>query len=346
MTATREQAPRYDPGTGISPGPSPDYDTSLDPPETTPDSLPASHSMSRALPPTELRRIFRHSGWHAARAALRDAMLAGQLPIRRIARFASCGASAWILQSTEEPGLMKCVPDFCHDRWCIPCAKARAARITANLFPHLEDQLLRLVTLTLRAEKTGLKSRMDRLLKCFARLRARTFWKSKVTAGIGFLEITRGRSGDHWHTHLHLIIRSAYIEQAALSDAWLNITGDSPIVDIRKVWNIAHVAKYVTKYVTKPLDAATMKQPALIAEAIEALRGRKLIYAFGQWSRLKLLKRPDETEWTVYASLNELEYRAANGDDFALSVLLYILHYEQVQDGTPFRLELEPEQPP
>lgn len=338
MPVSLESNGRYLPGTDLRPARPPDRDTSLDPPETTPESLPASHSMSRALPLTELRRVFRHSGWHAARKALHEAMLHANLPMRRVARFASCGASAWILQSTEDPGLLRVIPDFCHDRWCIPCARTRSARIVSNLMEHVDGQLLRLLTLTLRADPSALRSRVDRLLKAFGRLRSRRFWRDRVSAGVGFLEITRGRSGDHWHAHLHVIVKSAYIDQRALSDAWVQVTGDSPIVDIRKVWNPGHVAKYVSKYVTKPLDAATLKSPQLIREAIEALRGRKLIYAFGAWARLKLLKLPTDTGWTMYASLDELEFRAAHGDDYALAILCYVLVHEQACDGEPFSL--------
>lgn len=346
MTEHAEGTSRFLPGTGLSLGRSPDPEPSLDLPETTVEPFPASHSISRVLPPAELRRTFRHSGWHAARQAVRDAMLAANLPLRRVGRFASCGASAWVLQSTEEAGLLRLVPDFCHDRWCIPCARARSTRIVANLLPHVDGQLLRFVTLTLKADNEGLRSRVDRLLKCFRRLRSRQLWRESVRAGVGFLEITRGRSGDHWHAHLHVLVRSTFIPQQALSDAWLNITGDSPIVDIRKVWSTGQVANYVAKYVTKPLDNATLKKPEFLVEALEALRGRKLLYAFGEWAKLKLLKLPCDTGWTLYASIDELEFRAAHGDDYALTVLTYVLVYEQAVDGAPFSIELTEDLPP
>jgi REP element-mobilizing transposase RayT len=53
--------------------------------------------------------------------------------------------------------------------------------------------------------------------------------------------------------HLHMVIDTGYIPQKLLSDLWLQITGDSKIVDIREVHlsDSANVASYMAKYITK-----------------------------------------------------------------------------------------------
>lgn len=54
--------------------------------------------------------------------------------------------------------------------------------------------------------------------------------------------------------HIHLVINSEFIPQRELSNIWKTVTGDSFIVDIRKVnmgRNPKAVAAYITKYLAK-----------------------------------------------------------------------------------------------
>lgn len=55
--------------------------------------------------------------------------------------------------------------------------------------------------------------------------------------------------------HIHMVIDSEYIPQYELSTMWKGITGDSWIVDIRKIKipreNAQRAIKYITKYLTK-----------------------------------------------------------------------------------------------
>lgn len=50
--------------------------------------------------------------------------------------------------------------------------------------------------------------------------------------------------------HLHILARCPYIPQRWLSDRMREYC-DSPIVDIRKIWNRRHASRYVAKYVSK-----------------------------------------------------------------------------------------------
>jgi hypothetical protein len=211
---------------------------------------------------------------------------------------------------------------------------------------HLQDRQARFVTLTLRASPDPLQARVDRLLKAFSKLRRRVLWKERVEGGAAFLEITRGAAGTHWHVHLHVIMEGRWIDKPDLAETWLQITGDSYVVDIGLIRDKRDVGYYVTKYSTKPLDSKLQREPVHLIEAINALRGRKLLYAFGTWARWQLLTHPSDEAWTLYGHVNELLYRAANGDELADLVLLMLQHSPDIFAGDTFCIDLQPEPPP
>lgn len=53
--------------------------------------------------------------------------------------------------------------------------------------------------------------------------------------------------------HLHIIVDADYIPQSVLSSLWLQITGNSKVVDIRQVNldDISQVDSYLAKYISK-----------------------------------------------------------------------------------------------
>lgn len=289
---------------------------------------------------------FRHRSWHQRRLRVATALAVANVSRHRYRSFISCGCQAWVLRSALNPADFKVVPDFCHDRWCVPCSHGRATRITANLLEKLQDRQTRFITLTLKSDQDPLRARIDRLLAAFAKLRRRAFWKDRVVGGAGFLEITRGKRHTHWHPHLHLIVEGAYVPKEQLVQTWLEITGDSYVVDIQFIRDPRIVGSYVTKYASKPLAPQLLREPAALVEAIQALRGRKLLYAFGTWATWKLLATPTQEAWTLFGHVNELLYREMNGDELAHLVLLLLQHSPDVFDGHVFTLDLQPEPPP
>lgn len=52
------------------------------------------------------------------------------------------------------------------------------------------------------------------------------------------------------YPHYHLIIRSDYISHHLIKHAWADLTG-ATIVDVRKLHNSTHAARYTTKYLCK-----------------------------------------------------------------------------------------------
>lgn len=294
--------------------------TSLDPPETnvTP---PSSFSLEES---------FRHSGWADQRRRIRTAFRSiDDFPTARLARFNGCGGNAWIMRFGPCGSNFRVKCDRCHDRFCVPCAAARGATMRAQLMAHSEGRTLKMLTLTLRGTGQPLAELLDRINKHFRAFRALPLWKSKVRGGVGIIEAKIGKGGERWHVHLHCLIEAGYVDQKLLSQAWLAVTGDSFVVDIRPVQGAEKGIRYVTKYLSKPFDSTVINKPAFLLEAVKSLRGRRMAATFGSWRGLKLSEHPtpeEESEfataiWEPIAPLGELLQRASAGDSYARFVL-------------------------
>jgi hypothetical protein len=93
------------------------------------------------------------------------------------------------------------------------------------------------------------------------------------------VEVKLGRDG-RWHVHHHVLMNAEYIDKQILSRRWLDITGDSSIVDLRRV-DPAKGSGYVTKYVAKPADQSITTSPDHFDEMIVSMKGARLFNAFG-----------------------------------------------------------------
>jgi hypothetical protein len=117
----------------------------------------------------------------------------------------------------------------------------------------------------------------------------------KVAGGVTSYEFTK--KGDNgWHPHIHaLVLLDDFIDQAKLSQEWQAITGDSFIVDVRRVkpkleaggLDIASGLLEVFKYALKFHDM-TLEDTW---HAYNVLRTRRLIDSFGV---LRGLTVPDD----------------------------------------------------
>ena len=126
-------------------------------------------------------------------------------------------------------------------------------------------------------------------------LRADHRWKAHVAGGIQALEITYNRKTDLWHVHTHIIVTGSYLPQPQLKAAWKLATGDSDIVDIRAVNDRSKAARYVARYVSKPLDVDTWP-PHRIREYAEAMKGRRLLQPFGCAFKQDIDRDDDDAE--------------------------------------------------
>lgn len=238
---------------------------------------------------------------------------------RRLLRFAECGSRSIVLQHAEDPTRYKIACVRCHDRFCLPCMQDRARLIVANLKAQLPYEKTRFMTLTLKHSNAPLADQLDRLAESFTALRRWTFWKDLVTGGIAFTEYKLSKSDACWHPHLHILLRGEYIPAKLVSDAWLQITGDSTNVSISLVKSSEHLYSYLTKYVTKGWDAAMYRNPGRLREAVTAVHGRKLLISFGAFAHLSLLKPPNSETWNELGTLHEIVTLTTQGVPWAES---------------------------
>lgn len=310
--------------TTIWPDPDANPPASLDPPETTvePDAAALAADTYRIPHPDDLlRETWRHRGWLRLRRRIHAALIASvkASPIllydpegyiightapdnpppssNRLNAFRTCGTECVVQQHRDNPDRLRILPLRCHDRFCLPCARARAASICARLAERLPNHPIRMITLTQRAKPETLTASLDRLYRSFRRLRASNLWRSSVKGGVAFTEITRNAETRAWHVHVHVLCEGAYIPQPSLSAAWLTATGDSNIVDIRLARQTRQALTYVTKYVTKPIHASVLTHHPSLVEYITAMQGRRTIIALGSWVSWRLTRQETTGDW-------------------------------------------------
>jgi hypothetical protein len=317
-----------------------EYSTSLDTLEFPVSPRPADASSAENREGKPLPQPFKHRGWAAYRDRIYRAIQQTEVTDSRSRRFAGCGAHVWVLMSRDDADVFKVVLGCCHDRFCLPCSRARAATIRANLCEHTEGMKLRFLTLTLAHTDQPLGAQLDRLFAAFKRLRSKALWKERVRGGVAFLEVKRSERTGRWHPHFHVLLDSDFLPQATISALWLDVTGDSRIVDIRLVRGQHDVANYVTKYVTKPIQAATVRDREGLIEAVKALSGRRMFIAFGTWRTWKLTQTADPSKWHLYAHESEIFERAHDGDPLAMAIVERITAFLYGDDDAEFRIPI------
>ena len=139
-------------------------------------------------------------------------------------------------------------PISCHDvLFCQGCAR-REAKSTLKRYwprilwlvrhdprePRVSGKLLTLTLKNVEATMPDLSAGLRKITKSWTRLRHRKFMAT-IRGGLKRVELTYNAKADTFHLHLHVLIRAPYLPQQRISRAWREITGDSYIVDIRKV---------------------------------------------------------------------------------------------------------------
>lgn len=306
----------------------------LDPPETkspTPDLL-ADEAASlltglHATPGQDrltLGQVFRHSGWARDRRRVYEALRDTHQSIARILAFEDCGAQAYVLKSSDDPPRYRVAGSACHDRFCRPCANARARGIALNVSEKLGKHPVRFLTLTIAGTGLPLAERLNHITRSFTALRRTAFWRANVTGGIAFMEIKWSVATQRWHPHFHCLIEGRYLPKRAISYEWQKVTGDSKIVRILRVPDVARVIGYITRYAGKTADHTFIRHPDLLSEAVRALLGRRLCTTFGRWRGVALTGHPSEEAWENVGTVDDVARLAAAGDLPSLNALAQI----------------------
>lgn len=169
----------------------------------------------------------------------------------------------------------------CKHRMCPTCSRARSREASESVRGRVKlMNSPRFMTLTLKATEAPLVDQVDQLLSCFRQLRRLKIWKDLVVGGIATIECTWNAKTERWHPHIHAIVDGRYFPQPQLKSAWLKVTGDSSIVDVRKVNDATQAARYVASYMCKHGAVATWPR-ACIQEFTEAMHGRRMLQTFG-----------------------------------------------------------------
>ena len=169
----------------------------------------------------------------------------------------------------------------CRDRLCPLCAGRRsgeASKLAGKALKAMNSP--RFLTLTVRSTPVPLADQLRVLIEAWKNFRRSKEWKEHVTGGIYAVQITRGKPGEGWHPHLHILIDGKFWDQRSLSLAWSKCNGGSPICDIRAVHDREATVNYVTRYITRPNDIASW-EPGEIEEYARATRGLRFFQTFG-----------------------------------------------------------------
>jgi len=137
----------------------------------------------------------------------------------------------------------------CHSRFkCVcPSCSQEYLRKTKKRFSQIVKAMNspKLITLTLNKDNEDLPRRFKSLWS----MKSRLFFylkrrKYKIRYWVGVIEMPN---------HVHVIVDCEYVPQHELSEIWELTTGDSFVVDIRKVWNHKKAINYIVKYITKTI---------------------------------------------------------------------------------------------
>ena len=164
----------------------------------------------------------------------------------------------------------------CGDRLCPRCNANRRGRIMSRYLPIVRSMSHpKFLTLTVPRRSLS-EDNVKRIRECFTRLRHRKMWRA--TAGLYQIEVGTLDDLGMSNLHIHAIIDSEPMSQKALSDTWLEITGDGFIVDIREAKGDRALVNYMTKHLVKMPHDLPVWQHDLINGV---LHNTRLVQGFG-----------------------------------------------------------------
>lgn len=214
-----------------------------------------------------------------------------------------CRLYAWIHYNKKTYNV-RTVSNACRLRWCPLCARARYSIIRNSVHSWLREvSSPKFLTLTVRNNRLVLSEQIQNLFDAFRRFRRHKGIMSRVRGGIWFLQVKRGKNSNEWHPHLHIALDSDYIPKRDLSLDWFISTGNSYIIDIRKIEDPEETADYVARYCSKPAKMSDFVKDDRY-EMFEALHGKRLFGTFGSGKncRCKPERQADYDDWVKICS--------------------------------------------
>lgn len=226
---------------------------------------------------------------------------------------------------------------------CPFCAAVRASKSSQRYQERVEHVLsqnkrLKPVFITLTVKNgSDLIERHEHLknaLKTFLERRRDSLKKkrgycefSKLEGAVYSYELTRNKKTGEWHPHVHMFaLANEWIDRDALINEWQSVTGDSHIVDVRRVKKdkelgygkaFAEVFKYCLKFSDLSLGDTW--------EGFKALRGQRLTAAFGSLWGVKIPEGAEDEQLTREdLPYLELLYRFKNNVGYDLAATRHV----------------------
>lgn len=269
---------------------------------------------------------FRHAEWRRERERVRGQLSKVAGRGGRLDRFDACG-SRCVVEWSPDRKRYRCKAHFCGDRFCVPCARSKAAKARKKLAVLIQGIEPLFITLTIKAKPGGLIQQLNHLLRSFARLRRSELWREKVSAGVFVIEVKRAAGTRYWFPHIHALCEGDFIEKWRLREEWRKATGDSFVVDIQRISDPVRAVRYVGKYVTKGWDHSITHSPTDLLECICSLRGRHLMASFGHWRGRDLEvcdAGPDD--WKMIGTLNDIIDASHHDEPWAVAVMINLVN--------------------
>lgn len=182
---------------------------------------------------------------------------------------------------------------------CPFCAAVRAAKASKRYQDRVEYLLKEktslkpiFITLTVKNGKdlAERKKHLQVAFRCLLDRRRDSLKKkrgyvefSKIDGAVFSYEVTWNEKNQEWHPHLHMFaLANAWIDRDRLIQEWQQVTGDSKIVDVRRVkkdpeYGYGKAFAEVCKYALKFSDLSYGKT----WDAFKALKGQRLSGSFG-----------------------------------------------------------------
>jgi len=257
--------------------------SSLDPSETSEHPLARQSRAQHAM----------HARVKQHRERIIDVMHTASHPglVRRAQKMGMCCVSPMIY--AQKGKLPICVADRCRDRMCPTCQAYRGGEVRRKLEACVQRcNAVRMLTLTMKHETSEVGKCVDDLIESFRRLRKHKEWKKHVRGGAYVIETTTGKDGAHWHVHMHVLIDGVFWNQKEIQAAWSTAVGRPSIAHIQAIHERQNAVRYVTKYVTKAVDAGAWSDDQLREYAI-GMQRRRLMGTFGKWHKIKIDEMPN-----------------------------------------------------
>jgi len=195
--------------------------------------------------------------------------------------FENCRRFAFFTRH-KDTGEVKVLSSCCHNRWCPPCATAKASVFSGRIEEWLTGRKRpRQLELTLRSTGLPLREQTDELYRCWRLLRLDPLFKKVFLAGVWFFQITYNAETGLFHPHLHCLFVGSYAKQSAISEKWSEITNGSTYVFIQSVKDVSTSAKYVSRYVARPMLLSDLPEDRRL-ELVDAMYHRRTAGTFGR----------------------------------------------------------------